>query len=111
MSLEPEALYARLRGLGEKWADADAAYRLLDDVTKTVLAECELEAKSDETNTTQAAIERAGRVAPKYRAHLAALGDARKAANRAKVNLDAYHAYIELARSKAANDRAEANLR
>lgn len=111
MSLDPEELYARLRALGEKWADADAAYRALDDVTKTVLAECEIEARKDPDNTTQAAIERAGRCARAYRDHLAAVADARRAANRCKVNYDTYQAFIELLRSKAANDRAEAQLR
>lgn len=111
MSLDPEVLYANLRARGDKWADADAAYKALDDVTKTVLAECELEAKADETNTTQAAIERAGRVAAKYRNHLSALSDARRQANRAKVSYETYQAYIELLRTKSANERAEANLR
>lgn len=110
--LDPEALYDQLRAFGEAWADADAAYRALDDVTKTVLAECEIEARSKEdTGGTQAAIERAGRCSGKYRVHLRALADARKAANRARVNFETYQAYIELIRSKAANDRAEANLR
>lgn len=112
MSLEPEELYEALRAFGERWADADAAYRALDDVTKTVLAECEVEARNEgPTGTTQAAIERAGRTAAKYREHLLVLGDARKAANRAKVNYDCYEAYIELLRTKSANERAEANLR
>lgn len=109
--LDPEELYARLRAFGEKHADADAAYKLLDDVTKTVLAECEIEARKDEGNTTQAALERAGRTHPQYREHLAALGRARKAANRARVSYDTYQAYIELLRTQSANERAEANLR
>ncbi len=111
MSLDPEELYTNLRARGDKWADADAAYQAFDDVTKTVLAECEIEARKDETTTTQAAIERAGRVAQKYCEHLTALGDARKKANRARVSFDTYKAYIELLRTKSANERAEANLR
>lgn len=110
MSLDPEELYHNLRARGDKWADADAAYKALDDVTKTVLAECEIEARN-EANTTQAAIERHGRTAAKYREHLAALGEARKAANRARVSYDTYQAYVELLRTKAANERAEMNLR
>lgn len=109
--IDADALYDQLRAFGERHADADAAYKLLDDVTKTVLAECEIEARKDEANTTQAAIERAGRVAAKYREHLAALGEARKAANRARVNYDTYQAYVELLRTKAANERAEMSLR
>lgn len=110
--LEPEELYHNLRARGDKWADADAAYQALDDTTKTVLAECEIAAKADEASSiTQAAIERAGRVAAIYRNHLAALAEARKKANRAKVSYDTYKAYIELLRTKSANERAEANLR
>lgn len=109
--IDPEALYAELRSRGDRWADTDAAHRALDDVTKTVLAECELEARKDETVKTEAAAERAGLIAPKYREHLAALGDARKAANRARVSYKTYEAYIELLRTKSANERAEANLR
>ena len=112
VSLDPEELYARHRALGEKWADADAAYRLLDDTAKTVLAECEIEARNEgPTGTTQAAIERAGRVAAKYREHLEALAKSRREANRAKVNYDCYDTYIEMLRTKSANERAEANLR
>lgn len=108
--LDPEELYAELRSRGDTWADTDAAYKALDDTTKTILAECELEAKDEET-TTQAALERAGRTAKVFRDHLAALALARKAANRAKVSYDTWQVYVELIRSKAATDRAEMNLR
>ena len=111
MSLDPEEIYANLRARGDKWADCDAAYKALDDVTKTVLAECEIDARKDETNATQAALERAGRTAPKYREHLAALGEARRSSNRARVSYDTYQVFVELMRSKAATDRAEMNLR
>jgi len=110
MQLDAEELYHELRRRGDRWADANSAYQALDDVTKSVLAECEIEARNEDT-TTQAAIERAGRVSPKYRQHLAALGEARRDANKARVSYDVYQAYIELMRSKAANERAEANLR
>lgn len=109
--IDPEEIHANLRARADKWADCDAAYQLLEDVTKTVLAECEIDAKVDEANTTQAALERAGRVAGKYRDHLSALAASRRAANRAKVSYETYKAYVELLRTKAANERAEMNLR
>jgi hypothetical protein len=109
--IDPEEIYANLRARGDKWADADAAYKALDDVTKTVLAECEIEARKDPECSTQAAIERHGRVHQVFRSHIAKVGEARKAANRARVSYDTYQAYVELLRTKAANERAEMNLR
>lgn len=108
---DPDKIAHELSKRGHAWADADAAYRALDDVTKTILAECEVEAQKDADNATQAAIERAGRVGAKYRGHLSALGEARKAANRAKVNYETYQVWIELKRSENATRRAEMGLR
>lgn len=109
--MDPEEIYTNLRARGDKWADCDAAYKALDDVTKTVLAECEIDARKTDSNSTQAALERAGRTAGKYREHLVALADARRNSNRARVSYDTYQVYVELLRTKAANERAEMNLR
>lgn len=108
---DPDKIAHELSKRGHAWADADAAYRALDDVTKTVLAECEVEARKDPENTTQAAIERGGRVAELYRQHLLVLSEARKTANRARVNYETYQVWIELKRSENATRRAEMGVR
>jgi hypothetical protein len=106
---DPDKIAEELSKRGHAWADTDAAWRALDEVTKTVLAECEIEAKQD--NATQAAIERAGRVAGRYREHLGALAEARRLANRARVNYDTFQVWIALKRTEQATIRTQMELR
>lgn len=107
-TLDPEALCHELEKRGLDWADKDAAYHALDDLTKTILSECIADLNE---HKSAAADEVEARRSQKFREHLAALNNARRAANRAKVNYSMWQAYMELLRTQEATKRAEINLR
>jgi hypothetical protein len=106
-AIDVDALHDRLEDLGEVWADADAAYKALDDMTKSVLSRCMVphEGKS------VAAAETLARRDEVFVSHLNSLAEARKNANRARVKYDSAKAWIELYRSKAATEREAMKLR
>ncbi len=103
----PEDLYHRLDELGENWANLDADYRALDAATKNILAEC-MRKRNEPTSTAR---EEAARCLPEFKEHLVAVSEARRAANIASINYDNFKTYVDLLRTKAANRRAEMNLR
>lgn len=108
MPLEPDHIAHELRTRADAWADADAAYRALDDTTKTVLAEVIVDYLGNAKSNAEA--ESRARASKPYKDHLAALAAARRAANRARVAYDTYRAWIELVRSREATARAEMGL-
>jgi len=95
--------------LGERgvtWADADAAYRALDDVTKSVLAKH----ANESPETSAAAKERDARCHPKFYEHLESVRRARAVANKARVKYDTYKMFVELTRSNASTERTLARM-
>lgn len=106
---DPDKIAAEHRKRGDEWADTDAAYRALDEASKSILAEI----KGDYLGSCKSATEAETRAlaSNRYKDHLAALAEARRAANRARVAYDTYKAWLELKRTQAANTRAEMNLR
>lgn len=104
---DPDKVAETLGKRGEAWADADAAYKALDEATKSVLSEC----MTDAGDVSVAKAEMLGRSDPRYRAHLEAVDKARRAASRARVSYDTFQVWIELKRSENATRRAEMSLR
>ena len=105
--MDADKIAHELSKRGLAWADADAAFRALDDVTKTVLSEAIADLNSDES---MAAKETAARRSQVYKDHLITLGQARRDSNRAKVNYDTYKAWMEMNRTNAATERAQMAL-
>lgn len=104
---DPDRIAEELSKRGLTWADCDAAYKALDDATKSVLSECMIEAG----DVSVAKAEMHARTHPTYRAHLEAVDRARRAANRARVNLDVFETWIDLKRTEQATKRAEMGMR
>jgi hypothetical protein len=104
--LDSNKLHDRLQKLGLEWSDTDAAYKALEDVSKTVLAQEFLAVTG-----SVAEREAKARVSPAFRDHLKATADARKAMNAARVNYDVARVYVELERTNAAGQRALVDLR
>jgi hypothetical protein len=104
----PEELYHRLDELGEDWAVKDAEWKAKDAATKSVLALC-----MDKVNeqTSMAAKESRARNDPQFLKHQDDVKTAHLEAVKARVNYDNYRTYVDLLRTKAANRRAEMNLR
>lgn len=104
--LDSSKLHDKLQALGHEWSDADAAFKALEDVAKTVLAQ-------EFLSVTGSVAEREARarVSEAYRSHLKATADARSAMNRAKVNYDVARVYVDLERTNASGQRALVELR
>ena len=107
--MEPGKLAHELEQRGLDWADKDAAFKALDDVTKTMLSECIADLNEKPKSMAEAEVK--ARRSPKYTAHLKALGDARREANRARVNYDTYKVYLEMIRTAEATNRAQMGMR
>jgi hypothetical protein len=103
--IDPEKLAAELRKRGDEWADRDAAYRALEEVQKSVLAECFLSSEG-----SVAKREARARISAPFREHLEAISKARSAANKARVAYDVYKTYVEMLRTNASSQRALVNM-
>ena len=104
---DPDRIAEELSKRGHAWADTDAALRALDEATKSILAEC----MADAGDVSVAKAEMYGRQHLNYFAHLDALKEARKAANRARVNYDTFQVWIDLKRSEQATQREQMKMR
>jgi hypothetical protein len=107
--LDPWEIAAELSKRGLDWADKNAAFKALEDTTKTVLSICT--SKLNDPDLSATAAEVIARRATGYQEHLKALADARLESNRATVNYDVYKVYIEMRRSLEATNRAEMTMR
>ncbi len=103
---DPSQIAHELSERGLDWADKDAAFRALDDTTKSVLSQ----AMAKSVEKSNAAAETEARRSQMYRMHLEALAEARRQSNRARVKFDTYKVWIELMRSKETTRRAEMQL-
>ena len=99
----PSLIYKTLMSTGSDWADKKAAYMLLDDMTKTVLADItsRKEAKS------MAEREQMSRADSMYKAHLQALGEARRVYLQAQVKYESAKALAEGKKTEAIAGMAE----
>jgi hypothetical protein len=104
--LDSQKMHDRLRALGLVWGDADAAFKALEDTLKSVLAQEFLGAQG-----SVAEREARARVSVSVREHLAAMADARKAMNAARVQYDVARVYVDLERTNASGQRALVELR
>ena len=104
--LDPQKLYQELLDCGQKWADAQAAYDLLHETKKVVLANLknQSQAKSEVGKETEALAH------PDYMEHIVKLHKAARDAMRYRVQYESLRVYIDLLRSKIALKRAEMQL-
>lgn len=102
-----DQIAAELKKRGEDHADKEAAASALEETKYTVLAEC----MADWPEDSNAAAETKARRDPRFKEHLAAMVEARRMANRAKVSYETMKAYEGLYRTAAATKRAEMQIR
>ena len=100
---DPNKIYAKLIEIGEIWADKKAAFQLLDDMTKTILAEriSSMEGGSMAERTEKA------RADKMYIAHLKGLGEARREYLVAEVKWKSVQMYADAKRTEQSTRRAE----
>ena len=109
MSFDPDRIYHELLKMGEAYADTKAAYELLDDLTKTLLAEIKRDCLASGENSSVS--ETLSLASPRYREHLAALAAARREYLHAQVKWSCAQTLSELRRSQESTNRAMAVLR
>lgn len=115
-NFDPSALANEVIGLGEEWADLDAAASALEETRKTVLAKRTIEflegslsvGKTRGMSVAQA--ETNALADPTYESHLELMVEARKNANRARVRYDMGRMRLELLRTHQATLRNEMRL-
>jgi hypothetical protein len=107
-NLDPRKLAYTLVEHGNDWADKNAAAELLEENRRNLRSQIAMgflpEAKS------LAKAEMMAEDTDQYRAHIAAMVEARKHANKARVLYDSDKAYIDLLRSWESTKRAEMNM-
>lgn len=106
MSFDINNVTERIVELGEDWADKNAAADILEETKSALLSEL----KTFSMEKSDAAKETEAKANPKYKAHLESMVEARRVANRAKVNYEAAKTWTDLLRTKEANLRAEMKL-
>ncbi len=107
INIEPEKIYERLTKAGTEWCDCDHAASLLEETTKTVLAECLLRYKEGR-GVSEA--EQMARCDKQYKDHIKLAVDARRESNKARVRYDSAKMWFEALRTKAATLRMEMKL-
>ena len=108
--LDPERLAETLRNLGAEWADYEAAAQLLEETKRTVRSEIAQRA-AQLGAPTAAAADRHAEAHADYKVHVEAMVEARRLANRSRVNYDSHRVLVDLIRTKEATSRAEMTLR
>jgi len=104
--IDSAKMHERLQKLGLAWSDADAAYKALEETSKTILAQEFLAATG-----SVAEREAKARTSEAVREHLKAMADARRTMNAARVNYDVARVYVDLERTNASGQRALVELR
>ena len=103
--MNPNAIYEKLTITGTAWADALAVAETLEGALKSQLAQLTLEAKALESCSMAEAKEIA-LSASAYRDAQNGAIQARREANRARVQYDSAKAWVDASRTQAATDRA-----
>lgn len=110
MSLDPDKIYDAVIKSGESWADLKATYEMLDDLSKTVLADLTTDIKTGHKCSSTEAETRAY-AHERYKDHLAKLATARRDWLKAEVRYKSAVMLADLRRSEESTKRAEMTLR
>ena len=105
--LDADRMATELGKRGQDWADKDAAFRALDEASKSILSQAMLAADDGPVTIKEAK----ARASVLYKDHLRDLDAARQAANKARVSYDVYRVYVDLVRTNAAGQRALVDIR
>lgn len=105
--LDADKLATELGRRGQDWADKDAAFRALDEASKSILSQAMLAVEDGPVSIRDAK----ARASALYMDHLRDLDNARASANKARVSYDVYRVYVDLVRTNAAGQRALVDIR
>ena len=94
------------RIVSKQWVDADAAASILEDTKSAVMAERIMALEGMAYNKAEASV----KASPEWRRHVESVVNARRAANRLKVQLEYLRMKFQEWSSENANKRAEMRL-
>jgi hypothetical protein len=103
---EPADVYKALVESGNDMCEQGYQYRLLDDATKSILAQLTIDARSIPEVTSQAEALSIALTASTYRDHLKACAEAHRLSERAKITYFSTRAYADHCRTAEASNRA-----
>lgn len=101
-------LYEQYRNAGLEWVDAEAAASLLEDCKSSVLAERMQDLLAEGMAVNRA--EQTVKASPEWRSHVLSITEARKLANRCKIECEYLKMKFQEWMSQEANNRTEARL-
>ena len=107
--MTPEESQLKLEKLGGEWSELNCAASLLEDTSKSVLAQLCLNYLPSAKTAARAKL--MGEASQDYMEHIKKACEARKLSNISKVNFDAFKVYLDLERTKQATDRAQMSMR
>ncbi len=99
-------LSEQFRVVAKSWVDADAAANILEDTKSAVLAEMMLDHGDMAVNKAETLV----KASPEWRRHVESIVNARRAANRLKVQMEYIRMKSSEWSSENANKRAEMRL-
>ena len=102
---EPRDVYLALTKAGNEMAEMEYNYRLLNDATKSILAQLTIEAKNIE-NCSMSEAKDIALSANSYRDHLKSCAEASRMAQRATIAYYATRSYSDHCRTAEASHRA-----
>lgn len=108
MSFDPEKIAKRFRDDGNTWAEKNCAADLLEETRKTLRSQIALKYLPEVGSVSKA--EMMAEATTEYIEHVTSMVEARKEANKARVQFDADEAYIDLVRSQESSRRAEMRM-
>jgi hypothetical protein len=94
------------RVVAKQWVDADSAATILEDTKSAVMAERMLAMGEMAVNKAEALV----KASPDWKRHVEAIGNARRAANRLKVQMEYLRMKFSEWQSHEATKRTEARL-
>lgn len=105
----PAEISQRVSEAGNDWADKEAAANLFEESRRSLRAQIAVRHLPDAGSVAKA--ELLAEASEEYRNHITQMVEARRIANRAKVNYDSGRIWSDLVRTHEATKRAEMQLR
>jgi hypothetical protein len=102
----PQEIFRSLVKAGNEMAEANYQYKLLDDATKSILANLTVQTRTMHGIKSQAEAQSVALTASVYRDHLIACAEASRESERAKIMYYSTRSYADHCRTEAATERA-----
>lgn len=100
--INPDKIHEKLVRAGHDWSEAEAIAELMEETKRIVISQLAAEC----TESSMTAKEAYAHRHPEYKAHIEKMVNARKMANKARVEWISGQKWADLKQTQSANDRA-----